>query len=155
MTSWIVRDSFVLEDEQFLLTEIVLTGKYWDRFKSAQCKGLTYAREFSLVMPQFLIATSRLKELCEQVSDWLNRPISELAKTPPDVSVELCFLDGQSFQVNVGTRDDLICDIGHSVCTLTYKANALSGECVYIIDPTCLQIMVDGINRQLELSKAT
>jgi len=144
-TSWIIRDEAEIEGEKFLLVEVVMTGKYWNRFKLAQNKGLDYAREYSLVMPQFLISVSRLKNLLEQMAAYLKTPINQMAHKPPNISEDLCWLDGQTFRIEFGLQNGFICDVGHCVCSISYGLGALSGECAYVVDPTCMQVMVDGI----------
>ena len=69
-TSWHVRDEAEIEGEKFLLVEVVMTGRYWNRFKFVQNKGVDYAREYSLVMPQVWISVSRLKDLLELMVAW-------------------------------------------------------------------------------------
>jgi hypothetical protein len=144
-TSWFIRGEAKIEGEKCLLVEVVMTGKYWNRFKLAQNKGFDYAREYSLVMPQFLISVSRLEDLLERMAAYLKTPINQMAHNPPNISEELSWLDGQTFRIEFGLRDGFICDVGHCVCTINYKLAALSGECAYVVDPTCMQVMVDGI----------
>src|SRR5262245_60922631 len=130
-TSWHVRDEAEIEGEKFLLVEVVMTGRYWNRFKSVQNKGLDYAREYSLVMPQFLISVSRLKELLELMVAYLKTPINQMADNPPNISEDLGWEEGQAFHVEFGLRNGIICDVGHCVTMISYKLNALSGECTY------------------------
>src|SRR5262245_8044953 len=137
-TSWFIREEAEIEGEKFLLVEVVMTGKFWDRFKQAQNKELQYAREYSLVMPQFLISVSRLKELQEQVAVYLRTPINQMAHNPPNISGDLCCLDGQTFRIEFDLRNGVICDVGQCVCTISYELAALSGECSYVVDPTCM-----------------
>lgn len=144
-TSWFIRDEAEIEGEKFLLVEVVMTGKYWNRFKHAQDEKLDYAREYSLVMPQFLVSVSHLKDLLERMTEYLKTPINQIANNPPDISEELCWLDEQTFRIEFGLRDGFICDVGHFVCMISYKSARLSGECAYVVDPACMQVMADGI----------
>src|SRR5262245_50423726 len=85
-TSWFIRGEAEIEGERFLLVEVVMTGKYWNRFKLAQHKGYDLARDHYLVMPQFLISVSRLKNLQKLMGAYLNRPINQMAHNPPEIS---------------------------------------------------------------------
>jgi hypothetical protein len=154
-TTWLIRDEAEIEGEKFLLVEVVMTGRYWNRLKLEQHKGYDYAREYSLVMPQFFISVSRLKDLLDQLASYLKTPINQMAHNPPNISQELSWLDGQAFCIEFGLRDEFICNLGKCVCTISYKLNALSGECAYVVDPTCMQVMVDGIENYFRLAQAT
>ena len=106
-------------------------------------------------MPQFLISVSSLKDLLELMMAYLKTPINQMADNPPNISEELSLMDGQSFHVEFGLRNGIICDVGHCVTTISYKLDALSGECTYVVDPTCIQVMVDGIENYFRLAQAT
>jgi hypothetical protein len=151
-TSWFIRGEAEIDVEKFLLVEVVMTGKYWNRFKHAQNKGVDYAREYSLVMPQFLISVSRLKDLLERMAAYLKTPIDQMAHNPPNISEELCWLDGQTFRIEFGLRNGFVYGVGQCVCTISYELAALSGECAYVVDPTCMQVMVDGIENYFRLT---
>ena len=101
-TSWHVRDEAEIEGEKFLLVEVVMTGRYWNRFKYVQNKGFDYAREYSLVMPQVLISVSRLKDLLELMAAYLKTPINQIAHNPPNISEDLSWEEGQAFHVEFG-----------------------------------------------------
>ena len=154
-TSWHVRDEAEIEGQKFLLVEVVMTGRFWDRFKYVQNKGYDYAREYSLVMPQVWISVSRLKDLLELMVAYLRTPINQMADNPPNISEDLSGGQEQSFRMEFGLRDRFISSVGHCVTTISYKLNALSGECAYVVDPTCMQVMVDGTEKYFRLAQAS
>jgi hypothetical protein len=154
MSSWRVRDILRNNGERLLLTEVVMTGKYWDRVQLAQqlarqdfTSTTKFAREYSLVMPQFLIREMSLRSLHDRLAEWLKTPIKELAETSIEASEELCEGGHQSFIIDFGRRDGFIIDIGHSVCSMTYRTDGLAGETAYIVDQSCVQIFVDGVGK--------
>jgi len=154
-TSWFIRGEAEIEGERFLLVEVVMTGKYWNRFKLAQHKGYDLARDHYLVMPQFLISVSRLKNLQKLMGAYLNRPINQMAHNPPEISEDLSWLDGQVFRVEFGLRNEFICVPGQCVCTISYEFFGFSGVCAYVVDPTCMQVMVDGIENYFRFAQST
>ena len=154
-TSWHIRGEAEIEGEKVLLVEVVMTGRYWNRFNLAQNKGYDYAKEYSLVMPQVLISESHLKDLLELMSAYLKIPINQLAHNPPNISEDLSWKGGQSFRLEFGLRNGFISSVGHCVTTISYELNALSGECTYVVDPSCMQVMVDSIENYFRFAQAT
>ena len=148
MTSWILRDVVRVNRKKYLLVEVVFTGKYWNRVKLAQknLSGSDLAREFSVILPQVLLAESQLKKLHRGLSRWLKSPIEKFAVHTLKLKEELAGLDSQAFAIEFGERDDLIINVGHTVCTISYRANALVGESSYVVDQSCIQTFVDGLN---------
>jgi hypothetical protein len=124
-----------------------MTGRYWDRVKLAagNFDSLDFAEEYSVVLPQVFIAEANLKRLYRALSKWLKTPANKFVDTPLSVSEELCGVDSQRFSMGFGVREDLIVNVGHTACTISYKVNALSGECIYVVDQSCIQAFADGI----------
>ena len=148
MTSWMLRDVVKINRKRYLLVEVVLTGKFWNRVKLAQkdFSASDRAKEYSVILPQVLIAEAALKKLHRELSGWLKTPIHKFADTSLNLKEELGGVDFQAFSMEFGKRSDLIIDIGHTACTISYKTNALAGECAYIVDQSCIQTFVDGLS---------
>jgi len=146
-TSWILRERVRIGRKNYLLVEVVFTGKYWDRVKRAQKKfgPSDRAKEFSLILPQVLLAESQLKNVHSKLLRWLKTPIDRFASVSLRLEEELAGLDSQRFAMTFGDRDDLIIDIGHVACTISYSAKSLSGEISYVVDQSCIQTFVDGL----------
>ncbi len=147
MTSWMLRDVVKINRKRYLLVEVVLTGKYWNRVKLGQkdFSASDCAKEYSLTLPQVLIAEASLKKLHRELLKWLKTPIHKFADTSLNLKEELGGIDSQTFSIEFGKRSDFIINIGHTACTISYKTNALSGECAYIVDQSCVQTFVDGL----------
>ena len=148
MTSWILRDVVKMNRRQYLLVEVVFTGRYWNRVKLAQknFRGSDQAKEYSVILPQVLLSEPQLKKLHHQLSKWLRTPIEEFASDSLNLKEELAGLDSQSFEIEFGSRDDLVISIGHIACTISYKTNALMGQTSYVVDQSCIQILADGLS---------
>ena len=147
MTSWRLRDVVKIGRKQYLLVEVILTGKYWERVEYTR-RNLVSAglvKDYSVVLPQVLLAEVELKKLYRELANWLKTPISKLVETPLTVSRELAGLDSQTFSIEFGLRGDFIINVGHVACTISYQVNALSGECAYVVDQSCVQTFVDGL----------
>src|SRR5262245_42708066 len=82
MTSWTLRDTVRVRRKNYLLVEVVFTGKYWDRVKLARknFSATDLAKEFSVILPQVLMAESQVKNLYDQLSRWLKTPIDRFAE---------------------------------------------------------------------------
>ena len=147
ITSWIVRDVIRINRKQYLLVEVVFTGRYWNRVKLAQktFSGSDQVKEYSVILPQVLLGESQLKKLHHRLSSWLKTPIEKFASDALKLKEELAGLDSQSFEIEFGRRDDLVINIGHTVCTISYKANALIGQSSYVVDQSCIQTFADGL----------
>lgn len=129
------------------MVEVVLAGRYWERVKLAarNFDSLDFAKEYSVVLPQVFIAEANLKRLYRALSKWLETPVNKFVGTPLSVSEELGGVDSRRFSMEFGVREDLIINVGHVACTISYKVNALSGECIYVVDQSCIQAFADGI----------
>jgi hypothetical protein len=148
MTSWILREALRINRRKFFLVEVVLTGKYWNRVKLAQKNfaASDRSKEFSVILPQVLLSESTLKKLHRQLSNWLKTPIEKFSSESLALKEELAGLNAQSFAMEFGKRDDLITNIGHTACTISYKTNSLIGESSYVVDQSCIQTFVDGLS---------
>jgi hypothetical protein len=148
MSSWIIRDVVRIKRKKYLLVEVVLTGKYWNRVQRAQnaIGSFDRAKEYSVILPQVLLSESKLKTLHHQLSRWLKTPIAKFASDSLNVREELAGLDSQVFAMEFGKRDDLIINLAHTACTISYRTNALVGETSYVVDQSCIQTFVDGLN---------
>jgi len=82
MTSWILRDTVKVGRKNYLLVEVVFTGKYWDRVKLARknFSATDRAKEFSVILPQVLLAEFQVKNVYNQLSRWLKTPIDRFAE---------------------------------------------------------------------------
>ena len=152
MTSWLVRESVTIQRSRYLLVEIVLTGRYWNRSKLAR-KDFTASdlvKEYSVILSQVLVAESAVKRLRDQLSKWVRTPINKFAATTLQVKEELAGLDSQMFKMEFGPQEDLIVDVGHTVCTISYKMNALAGQCSYVVDQSCVQTFIDGLDLSIK-----
>ena len=148
MTSWILRDVVRIKRKQYLLSQVVFTGKYWDRLKLAQENlGVSdRAKEYSVILPQVLLDESQLKRFNHRLSKWLKTPIEKFETDSLNLREELAGVDSQSFVMEFGKRDDLIINIGHTVCTISYSVNAHCGRSIYVVDQSCIEIFVDGLS---------
>jgi hypothetical protein len=147
MTSWRLRDVIKINRKPHLLVEVILTGRYWERVKLSQrnTDSLDFAKEYSVALPQVLMAEANLKRLYRELARWLKTPIKKFVDTPLALSEELGGVESQRFSIEFGVREDFIVNVGHAACTISYKANALSGECAYLVDQSCVQTFVDGL----------
>ncbi len=130
------------------MVEVVLTGRYWERVKLAQrnFNSLDFAKEYSVVLPQVFIAEANLKRLYRELAKWLKTPINKFVDTSLSVSEELGRVEFRRFSMEFGVREDFIINVGHAACTISYNVNALSGECAYVVDQSCVQTFVDGLS---------
>ena len=147
MTSWRVRDVVRINRRQYLLVEVVLTGRYWDRVKLSRWESdpLALVKEYSVVLPQVLLSEARMKNLHRELRKWLKTPIRQFIDIPLALIEELGGVEAQRFSIEFGLREDLTPEIGHMVCTILYKGNAFSGEYTYVVDQSCVQTFVDGL----------
>ncbi len=107
------------------------------------------------MLPQILLAETNLKILYRQLLKWLKTPVSEFAQTPLKAREELGDVESQTFSMEFGLRSDLIINIGHSACTISYKTNGISGECIYIVDQSCIQTFIDGLGNCFSSQRET
>jgi hypothetical protein len=136
--SFFVQDSVVIKGEVFFVTTIWLIGLFNNRRTD---DGLH--QEYAIELTQMLLSARGLDKYCQALLNWLKTPIHQLADSRPANSQELCGQDGQVFTMNYDDRQNVIIGIGHYVCMINYKTNFITGECLFITDPTCLQIMAD------------
>ena len=149
IATWSVRDILRVDDEPYLLVEVRLTGRFWKRAREVQSSfaGLNMTKEYSVILPQVLLSEERLKKLCHQLSKWLRTPINELAARPLRVKARLGVAHSHAFTIKFGSRRDRIIGPGQTACAISYEVNALAGECVYLVDPSCIQQFVDELSR--------
>ena len=147
MTSWRLRDVVKVGRKQYLLVEVILTGRYWERVEYTRRNVVSagLVKDYSVVLPQVLLAEAELKKLYRELANWLKTPISKLIETPLTVGRELAGLDSQTFSIEFGLREDLIIDVGHTACTVSYQVKALSGKCAYVVDQSCVRTFVEGL----------
>lgn len=147
MTSWGLRDVVRINRRLYLVVEVVLTGRYWDRVKLSRWESnrLELVKEYSVVLPQVLLSEARMKSLYRELRKWLKTPITKFIDTPLTLIEELGGTDAQRFSIEFGMREEFATEIGHMVCTILYKGNAFSGEYTYVVDQSCVQTFVDGL----------
>ena len=147
MTSWRLRDVVRVNRRLYLVVEVVLTGRYWDRVKLSRWESnrLELVKEYSVVLPQVLLSEAKMKSLYRELRKWLKVPIPKLLDTPLTLIEELGGTEAQRFSIEFGMREDFATDIGHTVCTILYRGNGFSGECAYVVDQSCVQTFVDGL----------
>jgi hypothetical protein len=145
VTSWLIRDAVIIRRRRFLLTELVLTGRYWNRLRSMD-SSYNVTKEYSVILSQFLLSESQLKKLQKELAKWLKTPIRRLGSTPLDVTQELAGLEGQSLIISFHSEGVGSARLGHAYCKIAYRYRGLTGECEYILDQFCIHTFVEGIN---------
>ena len=155
MTSWLVRDVVQIRRKRYLLVEVILTGKYWNRIKLSQgdFTASDRARDYSVNLLQVLIDESALKKLNLELSRWLKTPIDKFTSVSLNVKEELAGINSQVFTMEFGNRDDLIINLGQTACTISYKMNVLAGQCSYVVDQSCIQTFVDGVTTSINAAQ--
>ncbi len=140
---WDVRE--VRATEGALVCDVRLEGQYFgDGLGEASA-----APDYGLLFRGLAIRVADLERLCSYLGEWLRLPIGEQARHPLSVVCDVGGLFDQSLTLSLGHRDDTLSG-GHPTATFRYIAGRLTGELSFVVDPSCLQVLCDGIGEALK-----
>jgi hypothetical protein len=99
----------------------------------------------SFVAAQMVLSRRSLVELVDTLRPWLAQPLGALAADTLEASAELAAEDSDSLRVSFGSADDLVLTAGQVACRAELRRGFLHGQLVFATDPTCLQLLVVGL----------
>lgn len=147
VSRWTVIETCGSGDERAYRCDIALEGQFYsEMFDSAAVGDL---RDFGLVIHGLMLRHHELQRLVSHLREWLSLPPAELRDRSLDLTCGMGGLFDQSLRLALGQRDDTLSG-GRPVATLVYLVGRMKGELSYPVDPSCLKIMADGIERILE-----
>jgi hypothetical protein len=127
-----------------VLVKLSITGNFWPRddLASGSLGDARSILDFSVQLPQVVIAERSLYEFARDLTDWLD--------TPSHVEADLSFDKSQSLSVSLGIRDELLSKIDRPACTIAYSSERmLRGEWVFIVDQSCIQLFRNDLDELL------
>ena len=109
------------------------------------------SRDFGLVVRGLLLRQDELSRLVDTLREWLDLTPVQQRQRPLALDCGMGALFDQSLRLTLGLRDDTLV-LDRPVATLAYIVGRLRGELSYAVDPSCLQILVEGIEAALEVA---
>ncbi|MEK8020580.1 MAG: hypothetical protein VSS75_027250 [Candidatus Parabeggiatoa sp.] len=139
VTGTFIRKWMSLEDDVLLLTDISITGDFWQRDKE-EVNDAKITLDFRVQLPQVIIKENALKELIIEIDKWFSEP--------REIGIELSNVCYQSFQITFGMKDEFICSPDKPVCTIQYSSDSRMkmGEWNFVVDQSCLRLFRDDLN---------
>lgn len=143
---WSVQDAEGEGDARVFLCCVRLEGRFFDA--SLGGTAIREERDYALEIRGLQVRVDELARLTAHLGEWLRLPLPDMRSTALELSCGMGGLFDQSLRLTLGARKDTISG-GHPVATLDYIIGRMKGELSYPVDPTCLQKLVDGIDRVL------
>ena len=136
---WIKRNN-----ELLVVARLTVQGKNWDQVESLEkFENAEVVDHSNYQLNQIIIPHKALTELVNEVEHWL--------KSPRNFKVQLCDNDQQLLSIAVEDKHRLITSKRKPVFSLACSSGRTGFECHYIIDPTCLSILHEGLVSSLQL----
>lgn len=147
MSTWRVRNRVEIDDDRYLLVELMITCKHWNRVQLAQHSfaSMEKAKEYSVILSQLLMGERELRRLYVGLTNWLEEPTRGMTHTPLNLSLELCDPEQQSLKIEFGPRDEIIQGHDTTACTLRYRASHLAGESYFAVNGDSVRTFADGL----------
>ena len=95
------------------------------------------------------LSPESLTELVTVLQAWLAQPLGGLALDRLDYSIELAANPHESLKLTLGRRDDVITTTGSAAASIELRRGSLRASVVFATDPTCLQLLADGVEHVL------
>jgi hypothetical protein len=147
VSRWTVTEVRGEAAEKTYRCDVALEGRFYgDTLGSAVVDEI---KDFSLVVRGLQLRHQELSRLVDRLRQWLSLPLAALKDRSLEFSCGMGGLFDQSLLLTLGQRDDTISG-GRPVATLAYIVGRMNGELSYPVDPSCLEILADGIERVLE-----
>ena len=147
LATWRARSVVELHESKYLLVELIVTCKRWNRVQLAQHSfaSMQKTKEFSVILSQLLMGEAQLRELYVRLSEWLDEPTRKMTRTLLNFSVELCDGEQQSLRLDFSQRDEVGVSQDTMACTIAYQASHLNGETYFAVDQEGLRGFANGL----------
>jgi hypothetical protein len=96
-------------------------------------------------VPRLQLDPRGLRALGDTLRSWLAQPLGALAADTFAYSVDLAAEPSDRLLIDFGERTDLIIGVGGVGCLVELAHSSLTAKVVFVTDPTCLQILAEGI----------
>jgi hypothetical protein len=137
-TRWILASQDLNQEEVVLSLEV--NGDFWDR--SVDVMDAELVSDYKVQFPQIVCDKEGLITLLESLSEWLDGYKS--------FRHFLCDNESQIMRISFGSDDRLIASIGKSVFSGLYSAEpSVRFEWVYVVDESCVRIMMEELREVL------
>jgi hypothetical protein len=101
------------------------------------------------------ISSGALAQLVTVLQAWLAQSLRGLALNPLDYLTDLAVNPDESLKLTFGaSAADTITTSGTMSVSVEVRRNSLSGVVAFATDPTCLQLLSDGVKRLLATARA-
>jgi len=105
----------------------------------------------TVVMPRLALSRRQLRELLSALRLWLDQPLDALLLRTFHYKADLIDGPAESLIVNFGRHEGLLIGGGQVGCLVELRYSALKTSLPLVTDPTCLEILADGLERVLYL----
>jgi len=143
---WTVTDTRQGSDDVALVVNAALQGGFLGLTKAP--KRGSESPDFILEIRGLSISRRDLQSLAGVLTEWLARPVAEVAKTPLDLSYQLGGLFDQNLFLSVRQAKDLSL-AGRAIASVMFAVGQLKGEFSFVVDTSCLQVFADGLQAAL------
>lgn len=104
-------------------------------------------------VPRLRLDPRGLRALGEELRSWLAQPLGALASNTFTYSVDLAAEPSDRLLIDFGKRTDLTIGAGGVGCMVELVRSGLAAKVVFVTDPTCLQVLVEGIGGAIDVPK--
>jgi hypothetical protein len=159
----IVKDEVVIDKRNVLITEIVMESTYPERKRIGSLEtqeveannpgfwnyydeaDLEFVQDYFLRLSQMVLSVENIFQLHENLSWYMKLPLHHLKTTPLHIEQQLTFAKDQSFIISILPVESNYSPATHHACKITYITSSIQGQCQFLIDPSCIQTLADGL----------
>lgn len=135
-----VKRRLLYAGQELMLVEVGLNSSFWQRDSMLEAGAVhsPLVGDSTVLLPQVIVAATRLDELRQTIERWLVHPMP--------FCVELAIND-QSLTMTCGARPEFVSTVEKPVCTICYASGGLLVSASFIIDQSCLTSLSDDLRR--------
>jgi hypothetical protein len=147
LCTWTVVEVGTRDDDRTYQCDVSLEGCFFG--ETLDPWAGTRDPDFALVVRGMLLRRDELERLARTLGEWLSLSPAELRDRALELSCGMGGLHDQSILLTLGRRDDTS-SMGRPVATVSYLVGRMRGELTYIVDQSCLRVLMEGIERALD-----